>query len=116
MLGDFNETDGIAEAWNIRDNDTRSKAWRAVRKMKPVSVMKQNARALRSSHQDKYSDSEPWKAAEKNVMPAAGDLMAAVRNTTSSWKTERVKPLPETLALQKGDTSHALRSAAHRQP
>ena len=71
------------------------------------SVTEETCALLRSSHQDEYGEPDAGETAEKNVMPAAGDLMAAMRNTTSSWKTERVKPLPETLALQKGDTSPA---------
>lgn len=37
------------------------------------------------------------------VLPAVDDVMAAVFNTTSSWKKERVQPLPQTIAQQKGD-------------
>lgn len=40
--------------------------------------------------------------AQKAVLPAVDDVMAAVLNTTASWKKERVQPLPVTLAQQKG--------------
>lgn len=40
---------------------------------------------------------------QKAVLPAVDDVMAAVLNTTNSWKKERVQPLPETLAQQKGE-------------
>lgn len=39
---------------------------------------------------------------QKAVLPAVDDVMAAVLNTTNSWKKERVKPIPETIAEQKG--------------
>lgn len=41
---------------------------------------------------------------QKAILPAVDDVMAAVLSTTNSWKKERVQPLPETLAQQKGKT------------
>lgn len=38
----------------------------------------------------------------KTIPLAAEEVMAAVRNTTSSWKKDRVQPLPETLGKQRG--------------
>ncbi|CAN0023604.1 unnamed protein product [Laminaria digitata] len=92
------------------ETDTQVGVWRDERKKRLVVAFRgtekwQDVLIDVNILLDEYSESEAGKTADKNVMPAAGDLMAAMRNTTSSWKTERVKPLPEALALQKGDTS-----------
>ncbi len=53
-------------------------------------------------------------ASQKVGLPAVDDVMAAVLNTTASWKKERVQPIPVTLAQQKGEVRVRVRGEVRR--
>ncbi|CAM9555140.1 unnamed protein product [Pylaiella littoralis] len=89
------------------DTDTQAGVWRDEAEKRLVVSFRGTAQFedvltdVNFLLEDLDSLSTSSSAREKSMLPAVDDVMAAVLNTTSTWKKERVQPLPKSIAQQK---------------